>query len=219
MTESLSLIGQTISHYRILEKLGSGGMGVVYKAEDLRLGRRVALKFLPEELARDPEALERFRREARAVSGLNHPNICTIHEIDECERRLFIVMELIEGRTLRTMIGQPINLESVAQLIGQIAKALRVAHTAGIVHRDIKPENIMVREDGLVKLLDFGLARLVLKDAQSTAETIDDTAPGRMLGTVRYMSPEQAGGLSVTSAADIFSLGIVLYELTSLLYA
>src|SRR5215831_15437181 len=208
------MLGKTISHYRMLEKLGGGGMGVVYKAEDLRLGRRVALKFLPEELARDPEALERFRREARAVSGLNHPNICTIHEIDECERRLFIVMELIEGRTLRTMIGQPIKLESVAQLIGQIAKALRVAHTAGIVHRDIKPENIMVREDGLVKLLDFGLARLVLKDAQSTAETIDDTAPGRMLGTVRYMSPEQAGGLSVTSAADIFSLGIVLYELT-----
>jgi predicted ATPase/tRNA A-37 threonylcarbamoyl transferase component Bud32 len=215
MASASQFVGQTISHYRIIEKLGCGGMGVVYKAQDLKLGRWVALKFLPEELTREREALERFQREACAVSALNHPNICTIHEIDEYEHQPFIVMELIEGRTLRTMVGQPICLESVSQLVGQIAKALRVAHAAGIVHRDIKPENIMVREDGLAKLLDFGLARLVPKDAQSLTETIEVTALGRVLGTLRYMAPEQAVGQSVTSAADIFSLGIVLYELAT----
>lgn len=213
------MTGTTVSHYRILEKLGSGGMGVVYRAQDTKLGRFVALKFLPEHLVKDRQALERFQHEARAASALNHPNICTIYDIDEHEGQPFIAMELIEGQTVRELIGESPPPVKIAQLGGQVARALVVAHAAGIIHRDIKPENLKVRGDGYVKVLDFGLARLVSTLAQSAEETAAGlgfkTVPGTLLGTARYMSPEQASGETASSAADIFSLGIVLYEVAT----
>jgi len=208
-------IGQSISHYHTLEPLGGGGMGVVYKAQDTRLGRSVALKFLPQEYAQDPQHLERFQREARTASALNHPHICTMYDVDEHEGLPFLVMELIEGQTLRSLAARRPSLPALLHLVGQVAKALAAAHAAGIMHRDIKPENIMVRDDGYAKVLDFGLARRIPIHgtlAQGTAAEV--TEPGTVMGTVRYMSPEQARGETASSASDIFALGIVLYELT-----
>ncbi len=209
-------IGQTISHYRLVDRLGSGGMGVVYKAHDGRLGRSVALKFLPAEYAQDGHALERFQREARTASALNHTHSCTIHDIAEYEGQPFFVMEFIEGCTLRVLARQRLSLDRLVQLGEQVAKALAVAHAVGIVHRDIKPDNIMVREDGYVKVVDFGLARPMPKGAtQSGAEAAEVTDPGTLLGTLRYMSPEQARAEAASSASDIFALGIVFYELAT----
>jgi serine/threonine protein kinase/tetratricopeptide (TPR) repeat protein len=202
------LAGKTISHYRIIEKLGGGGMGVVYKAEDVKLRRHVALKFLAEQMASDRAAVERFEREAQAASALNHPGICTIYEFGEHDGQLFLAMELIEGCSLRAFRERDASMEFLTKLASQAVQALAAAHDAGIVHRDIKPENIMVRTDGYLKLVDFGLARFTDHSLESTAVT----SPGTVVGTVRYMSPEQIRGEAVSSASDIFSLGIVLYE-------
>ena len=223
-SEELALIGTKISHYRILKKLGGGGMGVVYEAQDNRLGRHVALKFLPAEVARDPQVLERFQREARAASALNHPHICIIHDFGECERGPFMVMEVLEGSTLKHRIsGKPLPCELVVELGTQIAEALEAAHAKGVLHRDITPANVFVTQRGDAKLLDFGLAQLsgatatnlVSQQATVTEDFKHLTRPGALMGTAPYMSPEQIRGEPVDARSDIFSFGAVLYEMAS----
>jgi TolB-like protein len=215
MGDCQSLSGQTVSHYRILEKIGGGGMGVVYKAEDIKLGRNVALKFLPDEISGNQQLVQRFQREARTTSALNHPHILTVYEIGEDKGTLFIATELVEGRTLRDLLHGALSCDQALAFAEQILEALSSAHRAGVVHRDLKPENIMVRPDGYIKILDFGLAKLLPSPLAGSGENtdVDLTSSGQRLGTVRYMSPEQILGESIDHRSDLFSFAIILYEM------